>query len=325
MKLHRMKSALQTWVTTYPADRAANLPTKRGSASNTAIMETVPEALREQLVYGDRFTVQGSNGSGNWAEISWVAVVDSAISTSTQEGFYPTYLLSADGKRLVLSIQQGSNLLGQELGKRPAMAELKRRAAMMLERAPKSVGRLNTQAINLGAKPSHRHAPLFEAGHVLGRTYDAADLPEDNELIDDFRTIVQAHVTIAANGGTTPIENIVSTAKSEGLENEALPYVKRYNLHRVAERNNTHSKRVKAHYPDVCMGCDTDYSSIYGDAGKSMLDAHHLTAIANLAEDEKARFTVEDFAVLCPNCHRIIHRLIDSGDLRALRRLLGKD
>ena len=160
---------------------------------------------------------------------------------------------------------------------------------------------------------------------MLGRTYQADALPSDEELIGDFKAILHAHITIAANGGPTSLESMVEAAKADGLGKADLSYVKRYNLHRVAERNAAHAKAVKAHYPDICMGCFTDMTAVYGETGAEMLDAHHLTAIGHLAENEMARFTVEDFAVLCPNCHRIIHRLVDSSDLEKLQAIVRRE
>ncbi|WP_417498449.1 MrcB family domain-containing protein [Maricaulis sp.] len=320
-----MRDEFQEWVSTYPRDRAAKPKKKLGTRSYQAVMKAVPAALTEHIVHRTRFKPEGSTGSGNWTDISWVAVVDHLISPTTQEGYYITYLLSRDGQRLVLSMQQGCKTLSDEIGKGPAMAELQRRAALMRSRAPKDLQRLSTTApIDLGTPKGHRLGPLYEAGHVLGRSYDASNLPSEAELVADFREAIRAQKHIAANGGAATIESMVGEVVEDGLNETNLSYVKRYALHRVAERSAAHAKAVKDHYPDICMGCDTDLGAVYGEDARRMLDAHHLISIGSLAENEHAAFTVKDFALLCPNCHRMIHRLVDSSDLKALRDLLAK-
>jgi 5-methylcytosine-specific restriction protein A len=319
-----MRDEFQEWVSTYPRDRAAKPKTKLGTRSYQAIMTAVPAALMAHIEYRRRFVPTGSTGSGNWTDISWVGVRDSLLSATTQDFYYITYLLSADGERLVLSMQQGCKLLSDEIGKAAAMIELQRRATLLRARAPKALGRLTMDPIDLGTKKSHRLGPLYEAGHVFGRSYRVDALPLEHELVDDFRDAMAAHVQIVANGGFAAIEDIVEAGAAEGLNETALPYVKRFALHRVAERNAAHSKAAKDHYPDICMGCETDLQTVYGETAKRMLDAHHLTSIASLPENKDVSFTLKDFALLCPNCHRMIHRLVDSSDLKALRDLLGK-
>ncbi|WP_417493334.1 MrcB family domain-containing protein [Maricaulis sp.] len=320
-----MRDEFVEWVSTYPSDRAAGSKTKVGTRSYQAIMKAVPAALTEHIVHRSRFKPEGSTGSGNWTDISWVAVVDHLISPTTQEGFYITYLLSRDGKRLVLSMQQGCKTLSEEIGKGAAMVELQRRAAVMRARAPKDLKRLSTTApIDLGTPRSHRLGPLYQAGHVLGRSYDVANLPPEAELVADFREAIRAQKHIAANGGSATIESMIGELIEDGLTETNLSYVKRYALHRVAERSAAHAKAVKDYYPDVCMGCDKDMRAVYGEDAERMLDAHHLISIGSLAENEHAAFTVNDFALLCPNCHRMIHRLVDSSDVKALRDLLGR-
>jgi hypothetical protein len=55
-----------------------------------------------------------------------------------------------------------------------------------------------------------------------------------------------------------------------------------------------------------------DFSERYGDLGKEFIEAHHLRPIATLEEGVPVKYDVAaDFAVLCSNCHRMIHRSSD--------------
>lgn len=51
-----------------------------------------------------------------------------------------------------------------------------------------------------------------------------------------------------------------------------------------------------------CEACGFDFTEFYG---VDYIEAHHTTAIADYDEDGET--SVEDLAMLCANCHRIIH------------------
>jgi 5-methylcytosine-specific restriction protein A len=74
--------------------------------------------------------VVGSPGKGNFAEIPWIAVFDSTVTTSATRGYYVVYLFSADGSRIALSLNQGTTAAFTEYGARYLDA-LRERAGVM--------------------------------------------------------------------------------------------------------------------------------------------------------------------------------------------------
>jgi 5-methylcytosine-specific restriction protein A len=63
---------------------------------------------------------------------------------------------------------------------------------------------------------------------------------------------------------------------------------------------------------------------LYGPIATGFIEAHHLIPLSNLDNDEAVRFDPEkDFAVLCLNCHRVIHRMEDCSDIDGLRKLVA--
>jgi hypothetical protein len=65
------------------------------------------------------------------------------------------------------------------------------------------------------------------------------------------------------------------------------------------------------------------FGECYGPVGQGYIEAHHLRPISTLGEGVVVTYDVAtDFAVLCPNCHRMIHRLADPSNLDALRAVL---
>ncbi len=55
-----------------------------------------------------------------------------------------------------------------------------------------------------------------------------------------------------------------------------------------------------------CQACGFDFEQVYGDRGKEYIEAHHRMPIGAL--QETVTLTVQDLAMLCANCHRVLHR-----------------
>jgi hypothetical protein len=68
----------------------------------------------------------------------------------------------------------------------------------------------------------------------------------------------------------------------------------------------------------VCEVCRFDFRRAYGSLGKGFCEVHHLLPIGARDQDEVTR--LEDLAVVCSNCHRMLHRGegISIEDLRGI-------
>lgn len=56
----------------------------------------------------------------------------------------------------------------------------------------------------------------------------------------------------------------------------------------------------------ACEVCSFDFCDVYGKVGENFCEVHHLKPLAKA--DGIVKTTLEDLAVVCSNCHRIIHR-----------------
>jgi 5-methylcytosine-specific restriction protein A len=65
------------------------------------------------------------------------------------------------------------------------------------------------------------------------------------------------------------------------------------------------SKRI--HGRIFCEGCGLVPRSGLGEAAEACFEAHHLTRLSEASSPVATR--LDDVALLCANCHRIIHRL----------------
>ena len=61
-----------------------------------------------------------SVGQGNWATVPWIALLNTRITKSTQEGIYIVYLIATELDRIFLTLNQGTTNLVRELGQREA-------------------------------------------------------------------------------------------------------------------------------------------------------------------------------------------------------------
>jgi predicted HNH restriction endonuclease len=65
-----------------------------------------------------------------------------------------------------------------------------------------------------------------------------------------------------------------------------------------------------AHHGTKCMVCGFDFENLYGEHGKGYIEVHHLTPVSSLNQKQKVN-PKTDMAVVCSNCHRMIHRRKD--------------
>lgn len=87
---------------------------------------------------------------------------------------------------------------------------------------------------------------------------------------------------------------------------------KRIYSHFVRERDRrvvqAAIKRAKERYGKVfCEVCGFDFFQMYGEYGLDFIECHHKVPLAE--RDDLGSITrIEDIALLCANCHRIVHR-----------------
>ncbi len=263
--------------------------------------------------------VTGSPGAGNWATVPWIAVFDPAVTESATRGYYLVYLFSADMARLYLSLNQGTTEAHAEFGAGHEL-ELQRRAALMRDRIPEHRGRFSPNPIDLA---SNAFLPRgYEAGHAFGAAYALNALPAQAQLNTDLNDMVRLYLLLRSRNGVQSAE-VIDDEESE--HSASITERRRYRLHRSIERDASAAKKAKGVHGHICQGCEFDFERIYGPAGHAYIEAHHLTPLSELPEDKTVNLDPRtDFAVLCANCHRMMHRKDGPrtvAELRALSRV----
>ncbi len=82
-------------------------------------------------------------------------------------------------------------------------------------------------------------------------------------------------------------------------------------LHLLRERNQTVVSLAKSQLAATdallrCQVCGFSFVETYGEIGRGFIEAHHRQPVAELKSG--SRTSVDDIALLCANCHRMIHR-----------------
>lgn len=76
----------------------------------------------------------------------------------------------------------------------------------------------------------------------------------------------------------------------------------------------------------ACDVCQFDFAKTYGELGAGYIEAHHTIPVHTMKPGHKTKVT--DLALVCSNCHRMLHTikpLIDISQLKALHAKAIKD
>lgn len=101
---------------------------------------------------------------------------------------------------------------------------------------------------------------------------------------------------------------------------------RRFINHRARERALREAKLAQVHDRSAhgrlqceVPGCGFDFEAVYGSVGAGFAHVHHLKPLAEATSPTVTR--LEDLAVVCANCHAVIHR---GGECRSLEALISQ-
>ncbi|QUS36197.1 MrcB family domain-containing protein [Falsirhodobacter algicola] len=307
---------LSRLATEYTYERGKNFT--NSEFANFVRRDITSEVRKRLLLWPFDGTVRASVGQGGWAAVPWIAFFDPLITETATKGFYVVYLINPDKQTISLSMNQGTTAIYNDYGQTRGRDVLRRRARDMADRVPEFASRFSEAAIDLGSTASLPAG--YEAGHAFGKVYQAGAFT-DQELSDDLHLMLRAYQMLINRGGTTPSEVMQEEANGKTIEE-----TRRYILSQRIERSGKVRKDVLKVKPPICECCGLDPKLDYGFKGplhEVPLDVHHAVPLHGLAEGEMRRYKVpDDFMVLCPTCHRMIHKTDRPSDLENLKRTL---
>ena len=98
-----------------------------------------------------------------------------------------------------------------------------------------------------------------------------------------------------------------------------------YKLHKYRERDPKLNKKKKQQYFKKygkldCEVCEFDFYKVYGELGEGFMECHHKVPLSEI--EGESITSINDLALVCANCHRMLHRKIDTLSIEELRKLI---
>lgn len=155
----------------------------------------------------------------------------------------------------------------------------------------------------------HRDPEYIKDGRVgLTRGNKDEEFVWDEFASDPARlanVVAAIRATVTAHAGDHDLEGADEPGFQEAEEGRVLT-----RLHRVRERNRkliTSRKKLalKKSGRLVCEACGFDFTTKYGPSAEGVIDVHHTKPVHTLSPGDTTK--LEDLALLCANCHRVVH------------------
>ena len=133
---------------------------------------------------------------------------------------------------------------------------------------------------------------LKEISDTIRNSYRSAEILEQAEYSDiteasEGRTLTRLHVTRERN------RKLVESKKKKTLKEQGFL---------------------------ACEVCGFDFEKTYGSRGHGFIECHHTKPLHTLGKEEKTN--LKDLALLCANCHRMVHSQRPWLSVEELKRLL---
>lgn len=127
----------------------------------------------------------------------------------------------------------------------------------------------------------------------------AANRPRLTAVADAIRNNYNS--TINSNGS-----GLAVTDDEEFPEGKVLEKV-----HKLRERNASLTRKKKKSIMDItgmlaCEVCGFDFAEKYGEIGIGFCECHHIIPVSEIKEGHKTKLS--ELAVVCANCHRMLHK-----------------
>lgn len=90
----------------------------------------------------------------------------------------------------------------------------------------------------------------------------------------------------------------------------------------LIKRNASIVAKAKMRRGYDCEACGFNFGETYGTLGQGFIEAHHIEPLSTRKEPKET--SVDDFAMLCANCHRMMHRRNAPLSILALKKYLIK-
>ena len=130
-----------------------------------------------------------------------------------------------------------------------------------------------------------------------------------------------------ANSSSQSTSAVSSTPKAKRVIKRSTPAYEGKHIEKetvVIQRNRAERQKCVDHYKCTCVACGLRMKDKYGELGDGVIEVHHLNPI-HLFDDSHRVNYLEDLVTLCPNCHTMIHKLANPGDIEGLKQIIEEN
>ena len=147
-----------------------------------------------------------------------------------------------------------------------------------------------------------------------------------NEYYEDRNRLIATSQSIKENLLALTSDGVIEKLPQTIDEDEAPEGKLLSRVHYYKERNPKIIKQKKEQALDlynklICEACSFDFEYKYKDLGKGFIECHHTKPIATL--NAKSTTKLEDLALVCSNCHRMIHRTTPCKTINEIKGIMG--
>lgn len=101
-----------------------------------------------------------------------------------------------------------------------------------------------------------------------------------------------------------------------------------YQRHRARERDSkiagiAKNRRLRETGDLACDVCSFSFSKSYGEIGVGFIEAHHTVPVSQLSGRRKTK--LGEIALVCSNCHRMLHRRRSWLSIQKLKKLKSRN
>ena len=224
----------------------------KGHSFASYVRSVVPKAISASLELPEIYSVKASAGNGSWAKVPWIAIFNKLVTESVMSGFYCVYLFRADFSGVYLSLNQGIANKRDQFGLGVSREILRGQAKLFKDKlgSDKLKEFSDPLDLKLDSIPkettSRRLGLAYEAGNIASKFYSRESLPDDKELVGDVGKVLEIYSSLFEE------VSLKEDGENTETEREWFEDLTKYKLHRVTERNQTLSRKVKQLQGYIC-------------------------------------------------------------------------
>ena len=164
------------------------------------VSKEIPSAISECIDLNPEYRVEGSYGKGRWTAVPWIAVFDTRITSSAQQGAYIVYLLNKDSKELYLTFEvaatEALHKSANEQANKSFVGIVGKMSSDMITLLSNKVKQIRDIVPNdyfFGDEEIRSGSPGYDAGAVYYKKYSVNTFPDGSVLIDDLERMLTVY------------------------------------------------------------------------------------------------------------------------------------